>query len=82
MIPNTCLHPEPEWNEVFQLGPWPKGTPLIIEVYDHDLIGHDDFMGKFEVSEPSEGVKWYHLSPRSLKDVVSGEVQIALRRVS
>ena len=80
---------KPMWNVHFQIEigphPNPKGGVVMVEVYDSDIIGDDDFMGRvvLKMSElPARPkTKWYPLLHRSLSEKqgglqVSGEVKM------
>jgi hypothetical protein len=82
VIPKTL---NPVWNELFVLDV--RDGDLVIEVWDHDIIGSNDFLGYATVTsdvtslEPNAVVdRWLRLVPRSMKDSnsVKGEVRIVI----
>ena len=76
---------EPEYNEKFTLPIKSKTATLTVQVDDYDLVGDNDFMGKFEV--PMEGLadrqehrQWYPLcSEDGTESADVGHVLVAFK---
>lgn len=82
VIPKTL---NPVWNELFLLDM--RDGDLVVEVWDHDMIGSNDFLGYATITsdiaslEPNAVIdRWLRLVPRSMKDSnsVKGEVRVVL----
>ena len=80
-VVKKTLHPE--WNQTLELI-LPPGNeePLRCQVFDHDVIGANDFLGEvvvpLDVLDFGQVVdKWYDLEPRENKDeLVSGSIHL------
>ena len=82
VIPKTL---DPEWNEALILTLPPMNRePLVVQVFDHDLLGANDFLGEvcvplsaLELGEVVDDV--FDLQPRTHKaDEVSGSIALQL----
>ena len=69
----------PSWNQTFELEAGAMTTGLLIEMYDDDLVGSPEFMGRIVVP-PSDfktsGERWIKLEQRTSKDEVKGDICI------
>ena len=80
-VVKKTLHPE--WNQTLELI-LPPGNeePLRCQVFDHDVIGANDFLGEvvvpLDILDFGQVVdKWYDLEPRENKDeLVSGSIHL------
>mmetsp|Transcript_44626 Transcript_44626/g.112459 ORF Transcript_44626/g.112459 Transcript_44626/m.112459 type:complete len:909 (-) Transcript_44626:74-2800(-) len=74
---------DPEWLETFIIPCVSEGDRLTISVWDHDRIGHDDFLGQNTVvfeKLKDEKKKTYPLEPRNKKDKnISGDIQLGFK---
>ena len=75
---------EPKWNETFEFEISDPAASLLIELYDHDLIGSHDFLGSVHIPVALLVVEvlrdeWHELQPRAFRDdVVSGRLHLQI----
>lgn len=71
---------DPVWNTPFEFRFVNEFDEVVIDVYDHNLVGKDKFMGQVRLNKNDFallGERWYPLRSRTYKsDVVHGEVLI------
>ena len=72
----------PTWNETFEFEISDPAATLLVEIYDHDLIGSHDFLGSVHISVALLVVEvlwdeWHELQPRAFRDdIVSGRLHL------
>eukprot|EP01113_Clastostelium_recurvatum_P031995 TRINITY_DN4059_c0_g1_i4.p2 TRINITY_DN4059_c0_g1~~TRINITY_DN4059_c0_g1_i4.p2 ORF type:complete len:122 (-),score=38.15 TRINITY_DN4059_c0_g1_i4:157-522(-) len=78
----------PDWGEEFSFSMSAVKGMLMFEVWDHDTVGRDDFMGmavtKLDDLEPGKTVeRWLALDGRSEKETrqITGEILVQVTRV-
>jgi hypothetical protein len=71
----------PEWNETFVLPVDDPTAVLLLEVYDHDMVGASDFMCRCKIPlqnyiDMIRNTGWHNLAGESLEEAGSIEVSI------
>ena len=75
---------EPVWRETFQYYNIDIMSSLVVSIFDHDIVGSHDFLGRVLLEIQSLPLnqdvdQWYPLEARSEEDVVTGSLHLKIR---
>eukprot|EP01130_Rhizamoeba_saxonica_P018630 TRINITY_DN9391_c0_g1_i2.p1 TRINITY_DN9391_c0_g1~~TRINITY_DN9391_c0_g1_i2.p1 ORF type:complete len:747 (+),score=153.09 TRINITY_DN9391_c0_g1_i2:48-2243(+) len=75
----------PVWEQSFEIPLYEDPlADMVVDVYDKDLVGSDDFMGRVivnmqQLANCQEIDEWFPLETKSMMDIVSGVIHLIIR---